>query len=228
MHFGTDAPGALLWHRGALMGKHIDYRRLFKSCGTGVSVADDAYFEHPEVMEVGDNVAFMRGFHMTGQPKVCRIGSRVAFYPNCFVHGSPGRFIVGDEVTFFPGNYFSLGDWDTSFVEIGHHCRFAPNCALYGWGGLTIGAFCNVAAHAVLATAGHHDEITDEPMALTGAKAGPITIEEDVWIASNVTVIANTRVARGCVIGANAVVTRDTEPMGVYVGVPARRLRDRR
>jgi acetyltransferase-like isoleucine patch superfamily enzyme len=42
-----------------------------------------------------------------------------------------------------------------------------------------------------------------------------------------VTVTANTIIAKGCIIGANAVVTHDTEPNGLYAGVPARRLRDR-
>jgi len=199
-----------------------DYRRRFRSCGRNVTIAADAMIEHPEVMEVGDNVTIMRGFQMMGRPKICRIGSHVTFYPNCFIQGSAGRFIIGEHVEFFPGTYISLGDWETSFVEVGHHCHFAPNCVLYGWGGLKISDYCNIAAHTVFATVGHHDEITDRPMALTGEKAGPITLEEDVWVAANVTITANTRIGRGCVIGANAVVTRDTEPMGVYVGVPAR------
>jgi len=204
-----------------------DYRSRFKSCGQDVEIADDAYIEHPEVIEVGDHVRFMRGFYMMGQPQQCRIGSYVTFYPNCFIQGSPGRFIIDDYVEFFPGNYLSLGEGEASFIEIGHHSHCAPNCVLYGWGGLTIGPYCNIAAHTVFATVGHHDEITDQPMALTGEKLGPITLVEDVWIAANVTITANTTIARGCVIGANAVVTKDTEPMGVYVGVPARRLRDR-
>lgn len=204
-----------------------DLPRRFKSCGRNVTVAPDVYIEHPEVMEIGDNVTFMRGFHMIGRPKVCRFGSDVTFYPNCFIQGSPGRFMLDDHVTFFPGNYISLGDWDSSFIDIGHDSHFAPHGVLYGWGQLAIGAYCNVAAHVVFATVGQHDEITDRPMALTGEKAGPITIEEDVWIAANATICAHTKIARGCVIGANAVVTRDTEPMGLYAGVPARRLRDR-
>jgi acetyltransferase-like isoleucine patch superfamily enzyme len=199
----------------------------FKSCGRNVEVAPDVHIEHPEVMEVGDNVTFMRGFVMIGNPGACRIGSDVTFYPNCFVQGFAARFVVDDHVMFFPGTYISLGDWESSFVNIGQHSHFAPNCVLYGWGGLEIGAYCNVAAHVVFATVGQHDEITDRPMALTGEKAGPITIDEDVWIAANVTVTANTRIARGCVIGANAVLTHDTEPMGVYMGVPARRVRNR-
>lgn len=205
----------------------IDYRSRFKSCGKNVTIAPDVFIEHPEVIEVGDNVTFMRGFHMIGKPAQCRFGSHVTFYPNCFIQGSPGRFILEDNVTFFPGNYISLGDWESSFVIVSHDSHFAPNCVLYGWGGLTISAYCNIASHTVFATVGHHAEITDRPMALTGEKAGPITLDEDVWVCANVTITANTRIARGCVIGANAVVTRDTQPMGVYAGVPARRLRDR-
>ncbi|MAE67327.1 MAG: hypothetical protein CMJ18_23950 [Phycisphaeraceae bacterium] len=209
------------------MTQTTDYHARFRSCGDNVTIADDVYIEQPEKMEVGDNVTFMRGFHMIGAPQVCRIGSDVAFYPNCFIQGSPGRFIIADHVELFPNTYISLGEGASGFVEIGHHSHFAPNCVLYGWGGLEIGPYCNIAAHVVFATVGHHDEITDRPMALTGEKSGPITLEEDVWIAANATVTANTRIRRGCVIGANAVVTRDTDPMGVYVGVPARRLRDR-
>jgi acetyltransferase-like isoleucine patch superfamily enzyme len=204
-----------------------DYIGKFKSCGRNVTIAPDAYIEHPEAIEVGDDVTIMRGFHMIGRPKLCRIGSTVTFYPNCLIQGSPGRFVVGDIVDLFPKTYISLGDWPASFVEIGHHSHFAPGCVLYGWGGLSIGPYCNVAAHCVFATVGHHDEITDKPMALTGEKAGPITLVEDVWVAANVTITANMTIAKGCVIGANAVVTKDTQPMGLYCGVPARRVRDR-
>jgi acetyltransferase-like isoleucine patch superfamily enzyme len=95
-----------------------------------------------------------------------------------------------------------------------------------GWGGLEIGPHCNIAAHCVLATVGHDYRIKDKPMSM-GSQAAPIVLEEDVWLCANVTVTAGVRIAKGCVIGANAVVTKDTEPMGLYVGVPARRLRDR-
>jgi acetyltransferase-like isoleucine patch superfamily enzyme len=200
---------------------------MFKSCGKNVAVADDAYIEHPEVMEVGDNVQFERGFHMIGQPRVCQIGSDVKFWPYCFIHGSPQRFIVGDTVAFHPYTYISLGSSEEACVEVGHRSHFAPHCALYGGGGLKLGPYCNIAAHTVLATVGHRHDVTDMPMALAGSNRGPITLVEDVWLGANVTVVAGVTIAKGCVVGANAVVTRDTEPMGIYMGVPARRVRDR-
>jgi acetyltransferase-like isoleucine patch superfamily enzyme len=64
-------------------------------------------------------------------------------------------------------------------------------------------------------------------MCQVGAVAGPITLVEDVWLGANVTVTANVRIEKGCIIGANAVVNRSTEPYGLYCGVPAKRVRDR-
>jgi acetyltransferase-like isoleucine patch superfamily enzyme len=203
-----------------------DYRSQFKSCGENVVIADDTCIEHPEVMEVGDNVRFMRGFHMIGQAGACRIGSNVTFWPNSFIQGSPDRMIVGDDVGFFPNTYISLGSAG-GVLEVGHHSHFAAHCALYAAGGLRFGAYCNIAAGCVLTTVAHQHNITDRPMALTGARAAPITLGEDIWLGANVTIVPGVSVADGCVIGAGAVVTKDTQPMGVYMGVPARRVRDR-
>ncbi len=206
----------------------VDYRERFKSCGKDVIVEDGVEIEHPELMEVGDRVRFFRGFRMIDGAKVCRIGSDVSFYPGCFIQGSSERFVVHDHVDFYPNAYISLGKGPKSFVEIGHHTHFAPGCVLYGWGGLLIGPHCNVAGHCVLATIGHDPVIRDQPMAVAPAVAGQITLVEDVWLGANVTVTSNVTIARGCIVGANAVVNRSTEPYGLYCGVPAKRIRDRK
>ncbi|MDT0266703.1 sugar O-acetyltransferase [Streptomyces sp. DSM 44915] len=54
----------------------------------------------------------------------------------------------------------------------------------------------------------------------------PITIEDRVWIGSNVVVLPGVRVGYGSVIGAGSVVTRDVPPMTVAAGVPCRVLRE--
>ncbi len=203
----------------------MDYRDRFKSCGRNVVIDDNVYIEHPETLEVGDNVRFDRGFYMQDAPTL-QIGSNVRFYPNCFLQGR-GRVTVADHVDFFPSTYISTGS-EKSFIEIGHHSHFAPSCILYGWGGLKIGPHCNIAAHCVFATIGHDPVIRDKPMALVPGVTGPITLIEDVWLGANVTITANVTIDRGCIIGANAVLTKSTTPYGLYVGVPAHRLRDRR
>jgi acetyltransferase-like isoleucine patch superfamily enzyme len=179
-------------------------------------------------MEVGDRVTFMRGFRWLDRTKSVRIGSEVTFYDNCFIQGPAERFEVDDHVDFFPFTYISLGKGAASEVTIGHHTHFAPGCCLYGHGGLTIGPYCNIAAHCVLATIGHDPVIREQTMAIAPPVARPITLVEDVWLGANVTVTSGVTIAKGCVVGANAVVNRNTEPFGLYCGVPAVRVRDRK
>lgn len=49
-------------------------------------------------------------------------------------------------------------------------------------------------------------------------------IEDNVNMGIHAIVIGNIRVGEGCVIGAGAVVTKSTEPHGIYVGVPAKKI----
>jgi acetyltransferase-like isoleucine patch superfamily enzyme len=56
------------------------------------------------------------------------------------------------------------------------------------------------------------------------AKWGKTVVEDKVSIGSNATILP-VRIARGCVIGAGAVVTKDCEMPGVYAGNPARMMR---
>jgi len=51
-------------------------------------------------------------------------------------------------------------------------------------------------------------------------------IEDGVWVGIGATILAGVTVGEGCVVGAGAVVTASCEPNGLYVGLPARRVRD--
>ncbi len=54
----------------------------------------------------------------------------------------------------------------------------------------------------------------------------PITIKLGCWIGSGATIMPGVTIAEGCVIGVNSLVNKSTEPDGLYVGTPARRVRD--
>lgn len=45
------------------------------------------------------------------------------------------------------------------------------------------------------------------------------------WIGIHSILLANVTIAEGCVIAAGAVVTESTLPDGLYVGVPAKRIK---
>lgn len=179
---------------------------------------------HPENWVVGDRVRFGRGFTCIEAQSEVRLGNDVAFFPNTFIQGK-GRFVVGDHVGFYPGSYLSIGG-ATAFIAVGSRTHFAAGCALYGHGGLTIGECCAIAAHCVLSTVAHDHHVRGKLMIETGMSA-PIMLVRDVWLGANATVVPGVTIAEGCVVGAGAVVTRSTEPYGVYLGVPARRAAER-
>jgi acetyltransferase-like isoleucine patch superfamily enzyme len=49
-----------------------------------------------------------------------------------------------------------------------------------------------------------------------------VKVEDSVWIGAGATVINNVNICGGCTIGAGAVVIKDIDEPGTYVGVPAK------
>ena len=105
---------------------------------------------------------------------------------------------------------------------------------------LIIGKFCSIATGVKFmmgGTQGHNydwiaayslDFLDDDfdnynLVAPKGQKLkGDTMIGNDVWIGAGASVLPGLNLAEGTVIGANAVVTKDTEPYSVMVGIPAR------
>jgi maltose O-acetyltransferase len=53
----------------------------------------------------------------------------------------------------------------------------------------------------------------------------PIEIQDGCWIGAAVTLLPGVTIARGCVLAAGSIVTKSTEPNGLYGGNPARLIR---
>jgi maltose O-acetyltransferase len=109
----------------------------------------------------------------------------------------------------------SLRVGDGSYVN--HRC-------LFDRGDVELGRNVYVSTGVTFATGNH--EIGTHDKRAGSDYSRPIVVEDGCWIGANVILLSGVRVAAGCIIGAGAVVTSDTEPDGVYVGVPARRVRD--
>lgn len=54
-----------------------------------------------------------------------------------------------------------------------------------------------------------------------------ITIEDDVWIGGNVTLLKGVTIAEGCVIGAGSIVTKCMPPYSICFGVPCHPIKPR-
>ena len=64
-----------------------------------------------------------------------------------------------------------------------------------------------------------------KPIKYNNIEPKKIVIEDDVWIAAGVKVLGGNKIRRRCVIGAGAVVNKNTEANSLYVGVPIKKLR---
>jgi acetyltransferase-like isoleucine patch superfamily enzyme len=113
------------------------------------------------------------------------------------------------------------------YIELGDDCSLNPYSILYGHGGLKIGNGVRIAAHTVIIPSNHGFDDLTQPIFQQRSGGKGVVIEDDVWIGANCTILDGVRIAKGCVIGAGSVVSKSTEPLGIYGGVPARLIKTR-
>lgn len=113
------------------------------------------------------------------------LGKNVSFQRNVSLTSVGGALNIGSEVS-FNRNCIAICRKE---ITIKDHVIFGPGVTIYD-----------------------HDHIFFEEGILPGFKHGSVVIEEGCWIAANVTILRNTHIGEGCVIGAGAIVQGDIPP----------------
>lgn len=121
--------------------------------------------------------------------------------------------------------------WAKSFISFcGKNVNIEPNCSFdmelkignnsgigrYSeiHGDVSIGENVMMGPYCLIYSRNHSSSRTDIPMIQQGFEnTKPVVIEDDVWIGGRVIILPGVHVGTGCVIGAGAVVTRDTPPI---------------
>jgi len=112
-------------------------------------------------------------------------------------------------------------------IRIGDECSINPYTVIYGQGNITIGNFVRIAAHCVLIPSNHIYSDVNIPIYKQGLINKGIIIEDDIWIGCGVRILDGITISKGCIIGAGSVVTHSTDPYSIYIGNPARKLKNR-
>jgi len=81
--------------------------------------------------------------------------------------------------------------------------------------------FISDSDHGVYSGSGTHCS-PETPPALRPVTATPVTIEDNVWIGENASVLSGVTIGKGSVIGTGSVVTKDIPSYSIAVGIPAR------
>lgn len=152
----------------------------------------------------------------------CKVGidSHVKF----LFTGKGGVILIGERSSI---SYGSMLITEGGRISMGKNCTINPYCMLYGNGGISIGDNVRIATHSVIVSSNHNFQDIHVPICKQGLTTKGIIIQDDVWIGAHVTILDGVNIGCGCVIGAGAVVTKDTKPYGVYVGNPAKLIKFR-
>jgi galactoside O-acetyltransferase len=138
-------------------------------------------------------------------------------------------------------------------ISIGSHVRIDPEVILLATGPLTIGCYTHIAAGAFIAArAGFemknfaniahgariytiNDDYSGEhlmgptiPAELLHLSRGAVLMQEHAVIGAGAIVLPGVTLAEGSVVGALSLIGRSTQPWTMYVGVPAKPLKERR
>ena len=111
---------------------------------------------------------------------------------------------------------------------VGHNCDIGWQSTIAVGSRVVLGNNVRIAGRAFLAGyPGHPLEAEARAKGLpdTDEQVGDIVLEDDVWLATNVSVMAGVRVGRGTVVAAGSVVTHDLPPGVLAAGSPARIIR---
>ncbi|MCM3597517.1 acyltransferase [Metabacillus idriensis] len=103
----------------------------------------------------------------------------------------------------------------------GGHIFASPNA------NITIGENCLISYNVHMRTDTHIYIEKDTPINIQGHIEKDIVVEDDVWIGYGAQIMQGITLKKGSVIGAGAIVTKDTQPYGIYAGVPARKIKER-
>lgn len=107
-------------------------------------------------------------------------------------------------------------------LEMDEGATLGDHAIVYNLGKIRIGRRTTISQYAHLCAGSHDMNLADLPLLRP-----PITIGSDCWIAADAFVGPGVTVAQGTVLGARSSLFHDTTPWSVYVGSPARRVRER-
>lgn len=188
----------------------------------------------------------LRVFLLGKRPKGLLLGKGVSFLYSHKI--SFGRFVkLGNQVSLQAlgqagitmGNNVSVGDYgklvvSTTLDQPGAHIRIGNSVGigefayLGGAGGLTIGDDCIIGQYFSCHPENHHFQRTDLPIRHQGVRRQGISVGNDCWIGSKVTLLDGVSIGAHSVVSAGAVVTKSFPAYSVLAGVPARVIKVRK
>lgn len=155
--------------------------------------------------------------------------------PRCIIKIGEGcEILLGQNVVIGAFNLISVehdrhsGSESRPFLHVGDDTYIGEMNNIRAAGGITIGKKCLISQGVSIISSNHSTErgiaITDQPSRTD--RLG-VTIEDDVWIGTNVTILPGVTIGRGSIVAAGSVVTSSIAEYDIVAGIPAHFLKKR-
>lgn len=133
------------------------------------------------------------------RPWCMHAGERTQFEHNVFIKitTNEAKVYLGNDVFVGYGAEFDI----TEKLWVGNNTLIAPGCFI---------------------TDHNHRHSSNEIIAAQGCECRPVRIGNDVWLGARSVILPGVTIGDGAIVGSNAVVTKDVDPMTIVAGVPAR------
>jgi acetyltransferase-like isoleucine patch superfamily enzyme len=146
-----------------------------------------------------------------------------------------GQYIsIGKEFASLPG--LRIECWDkyiedkfTPVLTIGDNVKMNYNVHIGCINRISIGN--NVLFASNIYISDHSHGLTNgldmhiQPALRSLVSKGPVIVKDNVWIGENVSIMPDLTIGKGCIIGANSVVTKSFPDYSIIAGVPAKLIR---
>ncbi len=151
--------------------------------------------------------------------------------------------LVHERVNFIAVENLSIGnnvriDADVTIiasgpVRIGNYVHIGAQSYLAGGAGIDMRDFSGLSQNVKIYStsddySGRHLTNPTVPHAYLGVVRGAVLLDRHVIVGSGAVILPGVTVSEGCAIGALSLVRRSADPWGIYSGVPARRVAERR
>jgi galactoside O-acetyltransferase len=157
------------------------------------------------------------------------LGKNVRISSDARIYGAK-NISIGDNVRI---DDFAILAAVRGSIDIGNYVFIARNSHLSGVFGIEMHDFSSMAANTVVYSAS--DDYSGEaltaqvvPHEFTKYCGGKVVFGRHVIVGSASTVVGPAVLGEGCSIGAMSLVLKDCDPWGIYAGVPAKRIKERK
>jgi acetyltransferase-like isoleucine patch superfamily enzyme len=110
------------------------------------------------------------------------------------------------------------------YIHIGKSVSINRSGIIFGAGGVTINDNVRIGPRVNIFSNNHIFNDRSTPIVNQKISLKKVTIQNDVWIGGNVTIVPGVLIGKGSVIGAGSVVTKNVAEYSIVAGVPAKRI----